>query len=270
MNAKHLIFLLFLILISRPVSGDTIDVVLPPRPELKIKEYLYDVPKIFVAPFKADGKQWLRAGLLTSGVGLSMIADRPVNEAFTNKGTTSPNLTKYVLDPMGNGLITLPALGTIGAYAWLKRDQDLFDYAATAGWAFVFTRVLTQIPKYSFQRERPLDQIKPDPFAFHGLLGNRENKSFVSGHTASMFAFAAVTYHWFPENRAYGWIAYGLATAVGVSRLWQNEHWLSDVVGGAVLGYLCGDFIARRHKSISKSPLSLSYSSNGIGFRYTF
>jgi membrane-associated phospholipid phosphatase len=72
------------------------------------------------------------------------------------------------------------------------------------------------------------------------LLANRErpdhsdHASWPSGHSSSMFALAgslAGSYGW----RA-GIPAYSAATLVALSRIRENKHWLSDVVGGALFG----------------------------------
>lgn len=63
---------------------------------------------------------------------------------------------------------------------------------------------------------------------------NGKNLSFPSGHTSSSFATAtSLTY-------AYGpWVgvpALAIATYIGLSRVANNSHWLSDIVAGAGLG----------------------------------
>lgn len=64
-----------------------------------------------------------------------------------------------------------------------------------------------------------------------------DNYSFPSGHTASAFAAAEFL------NREYrdvspwiGYAGYTVATATGVLRMYNNRHWLSDVVAGAGFG----------------------------------
>lgn len=63
--------------------------------------------------------------------------------------------------------------------------------------------------------------------------------SFPSGHTANVFAGATMLsieygeqYKWVP------YVAYGTATAVGVMRMANNKHYISDVLFGAGLGIL--------------------------------
>ena len=65
-------------------------------------------------------------------------------------------------------------------------------------------------------------------------------KSFPSGHTATAFMTATML------HKEYGltispWISvagYSVAAATGISRQFNNRHWLSDVLVGAGIGIL--------------------------------
>ncbi len=69
--------------------------------------------------------------------------------------------------------------------------------------------------------------------------------SFPSGHTTTAFAAAAAvtneTTRWWPRSTwIVGPLMYGGATAVGLSRMYHNRHWASDVVVGAMIGTFSG------------------------------
>jgi membrane-associated phospholipid phosphatase len=94
--------------------------------------------------------------------------------------------------------------------------------------AAVVNFTYTEILKLSVGRERPNGQ---------------DNKSFPSGHTSNAFAMASVA------QLHYGWKvgapAYALAGLMGLSRIHQDKHWLSDVVAGAAVGYIAGRTVVR-------------------------
>jgi membrane-associated phospholipid phosphatase len=83
-------------------------------------------------------------------------------------------------------------------------------------------------------------------------FGGGPYASFPSGHTTTAFAAAAAvtaeTWEWWPRAR---WIIaptmYGGATAVGLSRMYNNKHWASDVAMGALLGTFAGIKTVRYH-----------------------
>jgi membrane-associated phospholipid phosphatase len=85
--------------------------------------------------------------------------------------------------------------------------------------------------------------------------GNGPFVSFPSGHTAASFAAAAVLSEeastWSsPVSRFVAPAAYGTATLVAISRLYENVHWASDLPLGAAIGVWSGRTVAawqRRH-----------------------
>ena len=95
-------------------------------------------------------------------------------------------------------------------------------------------------------RARP-SAAPDDPDQYYPGRGFLDSKraSFPSGHTSAAFAVATVLSRELsarhPERRR--WIRgllFGGASAVGLSRVYQNAHWPSDVVTGAALGTLSG------------------------------
>lgn len=63
--------------------------------------------------------------------------------------------------------------------------------------------------------------------------------SFPSGHTANAFLGAHLAYKEFKDSSpVLAWSGYVIATFVAGSRLYNNRHWVSDVVAGAGFGIL--------------------------------
>jgi undecaprenyl-diphosphatase len=106
---------------------------------------------------------------------------------------------------------------------------DAVRLSATLG---VESLVVNQGVKRLFKRGRP---------AFEGTRPHRlrtpSTTSFPSGHASAAFCAAAVLS---AQDRRRAPLWYALATVVAVSRPYVRIHHASDVVGGAVLGYLAG------------------------------
>ncbi len=129
--------------------------------------------------------------------------------------------------------------------AWYENNRAK-HFAVTLTEATLVSGVAALGTKFIFGRERPTGANDPDTFHyFHGT--KKEWVSFPSGHTTTAFSWAAVTAEEFPSP----WVAaaaYGTAGAVGFSRIYQDEHWASDVVAGAALGYFTGKMVCRWEK----------------------
>ncbi|MBE7178847.1 MAG: phosphatase PAP2 family protein, partial [Mucilaginibacter polytrichastri] len=74
----------------------------------------------------------------------------------------------------------------------------------------------------------------------HQLRPNyADDLSFPSGHTATAFAAAEFMYQEYADvSPWYGIAGYAMATATGILRVYNNDHWFSNIVAGAGLGIL--------------------------------
>lgn len=85
-----------------------------------------------------------------------------------------------------------------------------------------------------------------DSYQFgRGIRVDGNWQAFPSGHTLAAFAVAsAVTAEasdrWPTHARLIGFLTYGAASAAGVSRLYNNAHWVSDIIFGAGIGIFAG------------------------------
>jgi membrane-associated phospholipid phosphatase len=128
---------------------------------------------------------------------------------------------------------------------------------------------VTFVAKGLVGRARPYVGLdNPRNFGLGRGFTQEDYRSFPSGHTVMAFAAAAAvtstTDRWWPHATWYIAPAmYGGATLAGVSRMYNNKHWASDVVVGAAIGTFAGLKIVRYHDSdadnwIDKTFLSIS------------
>jgi membrane-associated phospholipid phosphatase len=223
-----------------------------------LKSYFTDTRDVVVAPFRAPVSSWKKAGWAGVAVGGSLLLDRAISNAL---GTPAPSVFGLELAAgMGNGLITLPATGVMWGMGYWGGDEKVAATGLLAAKAFILSRLLVQLPKYAFQRQRPLD-AGGNPFLFSGPFGGFTHDAFPSGHVTSAFAAAAVMRVAFrEEHRWVPFLFYGMGVATATGRLVEGKHWFSDVVAGALFGHAVGHFLATRSNSkLQVTPGGLVY-----------
>lgn len=116
--------------------------------------------------------------------------------------------------------------------------------------SYVFSGLITLIMKSAFGRFRPYTN-KGD-FAFYGWNWNNNDMfSYVSGHAAVSFALSTILAST-TDNYYLKSFYYLLAVVTCISRIYHNQHWLSDVITGAISAYV----ISRALVAIHKEPES--------------
>ncbi|MEJ5995061.1 phosphatase PAP2 family protein [Pedobacter sp. Du54] len=106
----------------------------------------------------------------------------------------------------------------------LKAKHTVFDQTAL----MVISAIITDVTVTSLKRTTL--RLRPSGSGY---------SSFPSGHTAVAFAAAELLHQEFKEHSPWiGYAGYGIAGATGVSRMYNNKHWLSDVIAGAGFGLL--------------------------------
>jgi hypothetical protein len=154
--------------------------------------------------------------------------------------------------------VTDPGSFLIGAglytYGRLRDNQRAADLGLHGTEALFFGAQLGNLLKGIIGRARPYMNVdQPHDYSImRGFRDGRDFKSFPSGHTISAFAAAAAvtseTKRWWPKSVwLIGPIMYGGAAAVGWSRMFNNQHWASDVITGAAIGTFSGLKVVHWH-----------------------
>ena len=131
---------------------------------------------------------------------------------------------------LGQPYVLTPIAGVLYGIGRFSHDHPRFrDGTYDIAQVFLINAVYTTAIKYATHRLRPDES---------------NHLSFPSGHTSNAFAWATVANHYYGPK--FGVPAYLLASLIGVGRMEKNVHWLSDVVGGASMGYLVGRTVVRK------------------------
>lgn len=116
----------------------------------------------------------------------------------------------------------LPAVAYLGLGAVGVKSEHTFKERFVAGaTAHIVMAALTNGLKYSIREQRP---------------DTRARNSFPSGHTALVFTGAELMR--IEYGPWYGLAAYTVAAGVAFLRMYNNRHWLNDVIAGAGIGIL--------------------------------
>ena len=187
--------------------------------------------------------------IATTGVGLSLVLDKPVFQlAHHNQTPFSRNVTK-VTDMLGEKTYLVPALLTTFGGSLVIKNTKLRNTSWNAIKAVMLTSLSVEGLKTGIGRARPF--MNEGNLSFHSFNGNDVYKSMPSGH--SSFAFALLT----PFAETYSRWIYVIPASVAMGRVWQQKHWLSDVVVGGGIGWLSGYLFTHSKKKIIVTPQGL-------------
>ena len=280
---KKTVLLLSCLLLSVPLSvfaqGDS-TYARTVRPEKAyIVSYFKDLGGIATAPIRWKSRQILTAAGVVGLTALVTTQDLQVHDFFQrNKTTFSSNVSKYGLEPWGSGVYSLPLLGSFYLYGAFAKDNRSREAAMLGVKAFVITGIYAQVFKTLLHRERPYQEDLNAPggekisqYDFKGPLGKSGSaySSMPSGHTTSAFAVATIIASVYKDHKAVPVICYSLAALTGLSRIHDNDHWASDVIMGAAIGYTMAKVIYNSDKwGIHLSPFH-SYYGTGVNLGIT-
>ncbi|MEO6771417.1 MAG: phosphatase PAP2 family protein [Kofleriaceae bacterium] len=154
---------------------------------------------------------------------------------------TLSNLTGYVAAPiLSLGLVLIGQGSARGSLEWGQVMDDVVPILETV----VASELALVVAKFAVERARP--------FVYYGghATDPEDNLSFMSGHAELTFALAtsagliAHRQHYWTEP--YIWAGgMTLAAATGYLRIAADKHYLTDVVGGSLVGVAAALIVPR-------------------------
>jgi hypothetical protein len=241
--------------------------------ESKVQLIKRDLRELADMTFRLNQRNAMIAGGLTLGILGLVLVDDDIRNSFQENRTGTLDDIAQGFDFLGSTPGTLITNFSLVGIGWLNRDYEggrkLYRTAGISSEAQTITGLITWALKFGIGRARPYEEKGKSHFdPFHSL-----STSFPSGHTAQAWAMAAVFANYY--DPPVPMIAYTYATLMGLSRIYSDKHFASDVLAGAALGYLIGKSISHIHEEyasrVSIAPFILaSNRGGGIGFTYRF
>jgi membrane-associated phospholipid phosphatase len=207
---------------------------------------------LLTAPLRWDTTDWLIAGGVAAATGGAMLADKQLRTAVQDGRThTGSNVANVI----SNAALIVPAVGTLASYILgeVTGNQAAKQRAADGVEATVLGNALLVYPmKFGIGRSRPTDDQGPQ--SYQPLKST--SGSLPSFHVTQAFTTAAVVSEYW-ENPWMTALTYALAASVGWARIYEDKHWLSDVVISAALGTAIGKTVVALNKERRDSRLSV-------------
>jgi membrane-associated phospholipid phosphatase len=222
------------------------------------KSWLTDSRDIVIAPVRWNKYQWIAFSGVTVVAALLYTQDSYIQKVVQKNQTPFLNgASKYGLERLGSGVYSLPAMALLYGVGAIRKD-DKEKYTALKGIeAYALGFLTAQVLKQLTHRDRPYMNNPPDPYMWYGPFKPPSNSSFPSGHSTIAFAVATVVATSYSKTIWVPIVCYTFAGLTAFSRVYQNDHWFSDVFVGSAIGFAIGKTIINNQmKKLKILPVS--------------
>ena len=257
-----------------------------------LKSYWNSGLTVLAQPIHYDWKDWTAFAGVAAVTTLAFVYDDEIYNFID--GTFADNRWNTVskcTDVFGEEYFILPSVALTYAISAINKDCRLRNMSLAALQSFVYAEVASAGLKVLTCRMRPLEvngqwstvngqqstvnsqQSTVNSQTWLGPFKSFESTSFPSGHAMRSFALAATVAGFYPEKKWVGIVSYSLATVTSVGRVISKEHWASDVIVGAAIGYFIGRGVVKFNEKIGNissveiQPIATNY---GVGILVNF
>lgn len=183
---------------------------------------------------------WIKPAIAIGYIGATYLCyhylDTRVQKQSQKWRTNFTNSVSEVVTAPGLGKVQAIGWGATAIYAFTAKNKKLQKTVIIWAGALLINSVVTDQLKLTFQRHRP---NTGDPYnTFDWRKGPGINTSLPSAHTSNAFTTATVFATLYKNVKWVPPVAYGLASLVGLTRIYNNMHWASDVMAGAAIGFV--------------------------------
>lgn len=179
-------------------------------------------------------------------IALTTLADKPIRDYLQRHRTDGKDDVARIFKDMGEPDVYLPVPLGLVAVGVVSGNHKITRAGGRITAGLLTAGAITNILK-------PIGRIRPkftdDAYEFTPLKGSY---SWPSGHSAMAFALAtgiSDEVHFLPLTIG----LYGAAATTGWSRMNDNRHWMTDVLGGMLIGITSSKVMSGRWRFLGIS-----------------
>lgn len=209
------------------------------------------------------------------GFVVATVALAPLDRSLARELQDSSVQANHLLADAATGVRVMGSPGglalssTVYLVGRLSGDREVSAMGLHTAESILLAEFITNGIKHVAGRARPSqDPDDASDFTFLGGFQDDEHRSFPSGHSTAAFAFAAAAStelgeRWPQHRMVVGTVLFSGATLVGLSRMYNNRHWASDVAMGAAVGSFTGWKVVRYTRRHPQNPVDRLFLGSG-------
>ena len=191
------------------------------------------------APLHFSRADWAKTGVFLATTALLFAIDKDVRH-FSLSHQNSSNDHLFRLDRYHGNKYSLGLGFLLYGGGLVTRNRSIRETGLRSVEAFVYAGAVSSLVKGILGRRRPYGG--DSQFVFKPFQLKDSFQALPSGHATVAFAVSTVLAK-SVDSLPWKFFWYGAAAMVGAARVYHNQHWISDVFFGGVLGYSVANFV---------------------------
>lgn len=266
MKQKFLLIIIYIMLSVSPLFA---------QHDYTFKQFFNETFDFVKQPLKWEGDDYLKIGLICGGTGLIMFTDQTIRDGVLRDGKyyisgdqipvnrkigdPIPGTQKHFYNPVivfgrmyGELYSPIVFFSGFAIYSLIADDIWARKVAYEIGQASLYAGGLTFLLKMAIGRARPYMEEGSASYHPFSSIFIQDNHSLPGGHSTAAFTISTIL----ARNVDQTWLKvvfYVPAVLTMVSRVYQDQHWTSDNVMGAALGYFIATWVVDQHEKPIKS-----------------
>ncbi len=201
--------------------------------------------QVWTSPARWKKKDFLKLGGFVASAFLVSFLDEPVNDwaVRTNNPKRRESLENFA-DIVGKPGPAIISFSLIYGTGLIIDNQDIRDAGVVIFGSLAATALMQTISKTATGRARPITGLGYN--YFEPFKGTPAFHSFPSGHTMSALTITTV-FAGQINIKPIRYLLYGVGIATGFARVYNEAHWLSDVLVSGGITYLAVKTVEKRY-----------------------